>query len=150
MNYNHTQTGYLIIYSMLAVILIFGSVLINAKFDFTITLFMIFILLLVASFSTLNVRIDKTHIRIKFGYGLFRTKFLLKEIVSAKAVRNKWYFGWGIRVWFWPKMIIYNVSGFDAVEIHMKNKNVFRIGTDKPKELEAKILEAVKIKKKQV
>jgi hypothetical protein len=55
-------------------------------------------------------------------------------------VKNKWYFGWGVRRWFWPKMWIYNVSGFDAVEIVLKNGNIYRIGTDEPEKLERAIL----------
>ncbi len=47
-----------------------------------------------------------------------------------------WYYGWGIRGWLWPKMWIYNVSGFDAVEIKLKNGKMYRIGTDEPKKLE--------------
>jgi hypothetical protein len=45
----------------------------------------------------------------------------------------------GVRVWFWPKMWIYNVSGFDAVEIKMKDGKTYRIGTDEPEKLEQTI-----------
>ena len=37
-------------------------------------------------------------------------------------------------------MCIYNVSGFDAVEIQLKNGKIYRIGTDEPKKLEQAIL----------
>jgi hypothetical protein len=40
-------------------------------------------------------------------------------------------------------MWIYNVSGFDAVEITLKNGNTYRIGTDEPKELEQAILQSI-------
>ena len=39
----------------------------------------------------------------------------------------------------WPKVWIYNVSGFDAVEIIMRNGRIYRIGTDVPGELETAI-----------
>ncbi|PIZ54468.1 hypothetical protein COY24_03695, partial [Candidatus Uhrbacteria bacterium CG_4_10_14_0_2_um_filter_41_21] len=58
---------------------------------------------------------------------------------SVKTVKNHWYYGWGIKIWFWPKMWIYSVSGFNAVEITMRNGKIYRIGTDVPKELEAEI-----------
>ena len=96
---------------------------------------MVIVLLILASFSTLNVNIDEKYLKIKFGYGIYRKKFLLKEITSAKVVKNKWYYGWGIRLWLWPKMWIYNVSGFDAVEIKLKDNKIYRIGTDEPTEL---------------
>ncbi|OHA95436.1 MAG: hypothetical protein A3C62_02225 [Candidatus Zambryskibacteria bacterium RIFCSPHIGHO2_02_FULL_39_16] len=97
---------------------------------------MIVILLILASFTTLTVSIDENYLRIKFGYGIFRKRFVISEIASVERVKNHWYYGWGIRLWLWPKMWIYNVSGFDAVELVMKNGKVYRIGTNAPGELE--------------
>ena len=105
---------------------------------------MIVILLILVSFSSLEVNIDKDFLMIMFGCCGFRKKFKLKEIISAKAVKNHWYYGWGIRVWFWPYKWIYNVSGFDAVEIKMKDGRIYRIGTDEPKKLEHAILQSIK------
>ena len=68
---------------------------------------------------------------------------MLKEIISAKSVKNRWYYGWGIRIWFWPYMWIYNVSGFDAVEIIMRNGKIYRVGADTSKELEVAIKQAI-------
>ena len=42
-------------------------------------------------------------------------------------------------------MWIYNVSGFDAVEIIMKNGKIYRIGTDVPEELEAAIRQVITV-----
>jgi len=140
MPYKHTQIGYLIIFVLLAIALYFGFIFTQDSFSFIILIPILFIL---ASFASLQVSIDKKHLRIKFGYGIFRKKFMLKQIVSAKAVRNHWYNGWGIRLWFWPRMIIFNVSGFDAVEIKMQNGKIYRIGTDEPKNLEHAIKQAI-------
>ncbi|MDO8591084.1 MAG: hypothetical protein Q7R65_03860, partial [bacterium] len=107
--------------------------------NFAVTAIMALILFILASFATLTVSIDENYIRVKFGYGIFRKKFPLNEIISAKTVKNHWYFGWGIRLWLWPYMWIYNVSGFGAVEIIMKNVKIYRIGTDVPVELETAI-----------
>lgn len=90
------------------------------------------VVLILASFLTLTVWIDGSELKIKFGYGLFSKRFALSEIASAKAVKNRWYNGWGIRFWWKPRMMIFNVSGFDAVEIKMKNGKIYRIGTDEP------------------
>jgi len=111
--------------------------------NFLITAIMVLILFILALFTTLTASIDENCLRIKFGYGIFRKKFLLSEIVSAKQVKNHWYYGWGIRLWLWPKVWIYNVSGFDAIEIIMKNGKVYRIGTDVPEELETAIKQAI-------
>jgi hypothetical protein len=85
------------------------------------------------------VSIDEKYLQIKFGYGIFRKKFVLSEIASTAQVKNHWYHGWGIRIWFWPYMWIYNVSGFDAVEIKTKTGKIYRIGTDEPIQLESAI-----------
>ena len=104
-------------------------------------LVMFFVLFIIASFSSLTVTIHESFLNIKFGYGIFRKKFVLKDIASTKIVKNKWYFGWGIRFWFWPRMTIFNVSGFDAVELKMKDGKIFRIGTDEPEDLNRHLAE---------
>ena len=143
MNYQHTQTGYYIIYVSLALFLLFGYILSITNFDPFILAIVLLIFFILFSFTTLKVTIDENFLRIKFGYGIFRKKFSLTEIVSARTVKNHWYYGWGIRLWLWPKMLIFNVSGYDAVEIRMKNGKIYRIGTDEPQQLESTILEAI-------
>jgi len=137
---------------LLAVLVFFAWLQITARAEppsyysgtnFLITAIMVLILFTIASFTTLTTSIDKNCLQIKFGYGIFRKKFLLSEIISTKQVKNHWYYGWGMRVWFWPYMWIYNVSGFDAVEIIMRNGKIYRIGTDTPSELEAAIKQAI-------
>lgn len=144
MDYKHTQTGYLTIFVLLAVALIYGVVLTQTGFNFPVIVMMLFVLFVLASFWSLQVTIDKNSVRIKFSYGIFCKQFLLKEIDSAKAVKNHWYYGFGIKLWLWPTMWIYNISGFDAVEITMKNGKRYRIGTDEPKQLERAIMQAIK------
>lgn len=153
MNYKHTQIGYLILTVALAVLVLFVWVYVTASAEpvsadsgtnFAVTSIMALVLYILASFGSLQVTIDGEYLRIKFGYGIYQKKFLLNEIMSAKTVKNHWYYGWGIRGWFWPRMCIYNVSGFDAVEIKMKNGKTYRIGTDEPKKLEQAILQLIK------
>jgi hypothetical protein len=136
----------------LAVLVLFAWVYIIASAEpssvdsgpnFAVSAIMVLILFILASFATLTASIDEKYVRIKFGYGIFRKKFPIKEIFSAKPVKNHWYYGWGIKVWFWPYMWIYNVSGFDAVEITMKNGRIYRLGTDLSKELETAIKQAI-------
>ena len=81
--------------------------------------------------------------KIKFGYGIFRKSYLLKDIASVKTVKNHWYYGWGIRYWVPTRMWVYNVSGFDAVEIQMRNGRIKRIGTDEPRKLEQAIQQVI-------
>ena len=144
MIYKHTQTGYLIIFALLSEVLLFVIILAQADFNSIILAIMLFILFILVSFASLTAMIDENYLRIKFGYGIFRKRFMLKEIISVRTVKNHWYYGWGIRFWFWPRMVIFNVSGFDAVEIKMKNGKIYRIGTDEPKNLEHAIIQAIK------
>ena len=109
--------------------------------NFAISTVMVLVLFILASFATLTVSIDENYIRVKFGYGIFRKKIPLTEISSVKTVKNHWYYGWGVRLWLWPTMWIFNVSGFNAVEVTMKNGKIYRIGTDVPQELETAIKE---------
>jgi len=124
-------------------VLFFGIVLRQTHLGLIVIIPFIFVLLIIASFLSLKVVIDENCLRIKFGYGIFRKCFFLKEITSAKVVRNRWYYGWGIRLWAWPRMWIFNVSDFDAIEIKMKNGKIYRIGTDEPQKLEQAILQAI-------
>ena len=124
MNYKHTQIGYLMLVVTLAVLVLFTWVYITGSAEpdsadsgsnFAVTAIMALILFILASFGSLQVIIDGKYLRIKFGYGIYQKKFSLNDVMSAKTVKNHWYYGWGIRGWLWPKMWIYNVSGFDAV-----------------------------------
>ena len=153
MKYKHTQIGYLMLVVTLAVLALFAWVQIMARAEppspdsgtnFAITATMALILFILASFGWLQVIIDKKYLRIKFGYGIYWKKFLLNDVTSAKTVKNHWYYGWGIKGWLWPKMWIFNVSGYDAVEIKLKNGKTYRIGTDEPKKLEQAILHSIK------
>ena len=153
MNYKHTQIGYLMLVVTLAVLVLFVWAhstasaeipSVDSGTNLLVTAIMLLVLFILASFASLQVIVDEKHLRIKFGYGIYQKKILLSDVQSAKTVKNHWYYGWGIRGWLWPKMCIYNVSGFDAVEIKMKNGKTYRIGTDEPKKLEQAILHSIK------
>jgi hypothetical protein len=151
-SYKHTQVGYLMLLVTLAVLMLFAWMQITARAEpssvdsgtnFAVTAVMASTLFILASFSTLTVTMDEHSLRVKFGYGIFRKKFPFNEMLSSRRVKNHWYYGWGIRVWFWPYMWIYTISGFDAVEIIMRNGRIYRIGTDTPKELETAIKQII-------
>ncbi|MFP6598015.1 MAG: hypothetical protein VCC01_11215 [Candidatus Hydrogenedentota bacterium] len=98
------------------------------------------ILLIVGTlFRSLTVCVGKEDISLAFGLGIIRKRFRIEDIESSRVVRNRWYYGLGIRKiqngW------LYNVSGLDAVELQMKDGRRFRIGTDEPDEL----LEAIEV-----
>ena len=94
-----------------------------------------------ALFHSLTVRVSRSEIALSFGVGLIRKQFPNGDISSASIVQNRWYNGFGIRKirggW------LYNVSGFDAIEIQLKNERKYRIGTNQPKELLAAVESAL-------
>ena len=150
--YKHTQISYLMLVITLAVLVFFAWVYITASAEppsvdsgsnFAVTAIMALILFILASFVALTTSVDENYFRIKFGYGIFAKTFPLNQITSVRAVKNHWYYGWGVKVWLWPYMWIYNVSGFDAVEITTRSGKIYRIGTDTPKELEVAIKQAI-------
>jgi hypothetical protein len=95
------------------------------------------LLIVLFLFISLNVVVDDQSIRLWFGLGLIRKRIPLSEVKSAQPVRNKWYYGWGIRLI--PGGLMYNVAGLDAVELVLANGRKFRIGTDEPQQLNAVI-----------
>ncbi|MEE3001359.1 MAG: hypothetical protein VX908_01560 [Planctomycetota bacterium] len=92
-------------------------------------------------FHSLTVTIDDEHIRLSFGLGLFRKRIPLSQVVSCRTVRNRLWYGFGIRYvfdgWMW------NVSGMDAVQLTYEDGHHFRIGTDEPEALAAAITAAI-------
>ena len=135
--YSHTQTGWVTIIGLVAALAIIGVT--AQEMDpgspgrpfvtATIALFALLIPLL----GWLTVTVDQETVTAQFGMGLIRKKIKLKDIQGATQVRNKWYYGWGIRVLETGWM--FNVSGLDAVEIELKGGGKFRVGTDEPGEL---------------
>lgn len=154
MHYKHTQIGYLMIFVTLAVLVLFvrayitsyvEPVSVDSGNNFAVTAIKALIIFVLISFISLQVSIDEKYLIIKFGYGIYKKKFVLNDIMYVKTVKNHWYYGRGIRGCLWSKVCIYNVSGFDAVEIKLKNGRIYRIWTDEPKKLEQAILHSIKL-----
>ena len=139
-DYEHTQPG-----TFIRVLLGFFSVVICAPAalrlasgveQHTAIVFSAIVVICVsvfALFHSLTIRVSRNDIFLSFGVGLIRKRFHVQDIKSAAIVRNRWYNGWGIKKirggW------LYNVSGFDAVEIQLKTDRKYRLGTDQPREL---------------
>jgi len=143
----HTQIGYVILASMalglipclvIGLLMAFGA----GRMGPAVPVLCVAGVLLVAMllFSSLTVVVRQGTVEISFGPGVVRKNVRLDDFVSVRAVRNKWYYGWGIRLI--PHGWLYNVSGLDAVELVRKNGRVLRIGTDEPAKLDRAIRDA--------
>jgi hypothetical protein len=94
-------------------------------------------------FHSLTVEIADGELRWRFGPGLISKRVPLDMITSAAPVRTNVIEGWGIHLsrFGW----LYNVSGFDAVAIRMKNGQHFALGTDEPEALAAQLAEQLAV-----
>ena len=86
------------------------------------------LVLLGASALTVTVTAEDVHLRWRLRWP---TKSIPRsEIVSVERVRNKWWYGWGIRLtpngWMW------NLWGLDGVKLNRTSGKGFVIGTDDP------------------
>ena len=89
-------------------------------------------------FDGLLVEVSDTHVILKFGHGPIKKIIARDQIAGANPVRNKAYYGWGIRLT--PHGMLWNIYGLDAVELAYLNGKRFRIGSDDAKELLTSIL----------
>lgn len=92
-------------------------------------------------FSSLTVEITDTQLHWRFGSGLIRSRVALAEIESFTLTRTRLYEGWGIHLT--PRGWLYNVSGWRAVHIRLKNGRQFMLGTDEPEELVFALRDAI-------
>ncbi|MDI6766999.1 MAG: hypothetical protein QME52_09275 [Bacteroidota bacterium] len=135
MEYHHTQYGTVII---LAVGIVIAAILVHFLVSGSIppTEAGVAILLLITLFlfASLTVEINHGSVVCSFGPGLIRKEIKLSDITDVRPVTNSWFAGWGIR-WMPGQYMLWNVSGFQAVELTLTNGKRFRIGTDEPDSL---------------
>lgn len=99
------------------------------------------VLAVLVLFSSLTVEVDGEALRIVFGPGFVRHTWSIDRIRSWRAVRNPWWYGRGVHLT--PGGWLYNVSGYEAVEIVFADGRRCRIGTDDPSGL-INVLEAIR------
>lgn len=148
--YSHTQTGWVTIGGLVAALAIIGAAATELEPGSPgrpfVTASLALFALLIPLFGWLKVTVDDEAVTAGFGIGLIRKRIKLRDIRSVTALRNKWWYGWGIRMvetgW------MYNVSGLDAVEIELQGGGRFRIGTDEPEELVRAISQKIEINRR--
>jgi hypothetical protein len=97
--------------------------------------------LTVVGFSSLTVTVTPASVTWKFGPGVFQKRLSVEDIHGARAVRNRWWYGWGIHLT--PNGWLYNVGGLDAIELELADERKVRIGTDEPERLLAAIRQVI-------
>ena len=135
--YEHSQKAFWTFYALALPALIY--LLIGAFSSAAQTSWIVasVLLLLPFFFWKLTIKIDQETLQASFGIGLIRKTVPVANIVSCEPIRIRWWWGWGIHLT--PYGWLYNVSGFAAVVITLRNGGRFCLGTDQPDELVAAI-----------
>jgi hypothetical protein len=133
-SYQHTQRGTLIIavtLGLAALFIVLGLTL-QKPFWFSVPILLVCAWL----FHSLTIEITNRELRWRFGPGLIRKSLPLNEIVSATPMRigPSWGIHWDPRTGW-----LYNVSGFDAVLVTLRDGKKLALGTDEPEALSAAI-----------
>jgi len=139
MRYEHTQIGHVIIWSLVAIILIASGGLISHRTPPIIVSIVLLVCLVL--FYRLKITIHEDFLCASFGPGIIRKRLRLAEIVECEPIRIRWWYGWGIHLT--PRGWLYNVSGFDAVAITLRDGKKFAFGTNDPHGLAAAIRDSI-------
>ena len=130
--YRHTQIGRVIIWALLvgSVCFAIGAIFESSLHRETLLVASIVLLITLALFYELTITIDNETLCARFGVGIIRKKVPIGEIAGCEPIRIRWWYGWGIHLtrYGW----LYNVSGWDAVAITLRNGRKFLLGTDDP------------------
>ena len=137
--YEHTQIGYVIIWSLLALILIASGGLIGHHAP--TVLVSVFRLICLVLFYRLKISFEDETLCASFGLGVIHKKVRLAEIVSCEPIRIRWWYGWGNHLT--PFGWLYNVSGLDGVAITLRDGKKLALGTDDPLGLVAAIRDSI-------
>ncbi len=143
MKYTERQIGWTLIVSVLGILVLLLIFYINQwgnnpiSYSGILIISLLFIICLLLFFQ-MRTSVDNEKIRISYGIGLIKKTIDIHNIERVEIVRNKWYYGLGIRIikngW------LYNIHGLNAIELKMKNsKSIIRIGTVDNKKLKKEI-----------
>ncbi len=130
--YSHTQRAgrWLLIPAGMALVLLFMALWLRL---WPVLSGIVVLALAVWLFGSLTIEISAGVLKWRLGPGLIRRSLSVNLIAEARTVRTRWFDGWGIH--YTRLGWLYNVAGFDAVAITLKNGKQFALGTDEPERL---------------
>lgn len=141
MHYEYRQPATALLLAMAAVVgIMFLTILIvPTKLAWVIAMLMMPAAIIC---SSLTIQVDAKTIKWFFGAGFFKRTISFANVVSARRVQIKWYFGLGQQLR--PKRELYSTVGVDAVELKLKNNKVVLLGINDAEALIAAIHDARK------
>ena len=83
-----------------------------------------------AVFWGLTIEVNSKEIRLYFGLDLIKRKICRQNIDQATQIRNRWWYGWGIRLT--PHGWVWCMGELNAIELTYSNNKRFRIDTNQP------------------
>lgn len=131
--YQHTQSGTVTRIAALGGLVAASFLLVRMGARPVLWALLAVALLVLFALSSLTVEVDQERLRFWFGPGWFGRTILLRDIRAWSAVRNPWWYGWGIHLT--PRGWLYNVGGLEAVELELADGGRLRVGTDEPEQL---------------
>ena len=136
--YEHTQQGWIHWLMYVIVIPLLSALYLKPNDPVLMILAPVLVFLflgLAFTFRDLTVRDSSEELVIEFGpIHLFRKRVSYADVVAVETARSRLIDGWGIHYgvgkgWIW------NIAGFDCVQLTMKDRGMLRIGTDDPQGL---------------
>jgi len=128
--YQHTQSAATIVGCLGAMALILAIM----SFAFhPLVLPMVIVAISGWMFRSMTIEISDTDLAWYFGSGFPRKRVPRNDVVSAEAIRTSFLNGWGIH--YTTRGWLYNVSGYGAVAVTLRNGKRFCLGSDEPEEL---------------
>lgn len=134
--YRHTQygTATLMVFLITGILIAIVALQVIAEGRLLSAIFMLGLYLLgLLMFTSLTVEIAEEQLRFWFGIGMVRKTIALSEIQSTRAIKNPWYYFWGVKSipggWF------YAVAPGAAIEMTLRDGRILQLGTDQPDNL---------------
>lgn len=131
--YHHTQPATVTRYAGVAALGVAVYTLVALGSRPALWLLVAVAVLALVTFGSMTVEVDHDRFTFWFGPGWIRRSFPLAEITSWSAVRNPWWYGWGIHLT--PQGWLYNVGGSGALQLELRDGRRLRVGTDEPQRL---------------
>jgi hypothetical protein len=128
--YQHTQSAAAIVAGLSAMILIFA---ILAIMFHPLIIGIVTLGISAWMFRSMTIELTDTELVWYFGSGFPQKRVSLSEVMSAEVIQTSFLNGWGIH--YTPRGWLYNVSGYQAVAITLRNGKRFCLGSDEPEEL---------------
>ncbi len=133
-HYYNVQLGYTILAVLLGALAVCVWQFSREAMAFQVFITVTVILSVISTFfGTLSVKVTDESIVWYFGIGFWKKKIDLAVIDNVRQVKNKGWWGWGIR--YYGEGWLYNVSGLGAVELTLVDGKRLRIGSDEPEKL---------------